>query len=62
MKLSCNECFKQGDYLHTRDNFGASGYISDSNWKAEGLLATADNCEHIENSIKFSQADSHVKM
>jgi hypothetical protein len=48
-------------YSHAK-SFGASGYISDSNRKAEGQLTTADNCEHIENSIKFSQADSHVKM
>jgi len=33
-----------------------------ANWDAEGLLTTADNGEHIENSISFSQADSHVKM
>jgi hypothetical protein len=36
-------------YFHTHNNFGASGYISDNNWDAEGLLSTADNCEHIEN-------------
>jgi len=57
-----NECFKQGDNLFTCKIFGASGYISDSNSNAEGLLTTADNGEHIDNSITFSQADSHVKM
>jgi len=57
-----NECFKQGDNLVTRKIFGASGYISDSNRNAEGLLTTADNGEYIENSITFSQADSHIKM
>jgi len=48
-------------YSHAK-SFGASGYISDSNRNAEGLLTTADNGEHIENSITFSQEDSHVKM
>jgi len=55
-------CFKQGNNLLSRKIFGASGYISDSNRNAEGLLTTADNGENIENSISFSQADSHVKM
>jgi hypothetical protein len=41
---------------------GASGYISDSNRNAEGLLKTADNGEHIEISMKFPRADSHNKM
>jgi hypothetical protein len=56
-----NECFRETIYTQAK-NFGVSGYISDSNRNAEGLLSTADNCEHIENSITFSQADSHVKM
>jgi hypothetical protein len=47
-------------YSHAK-MFGASGCITDSNRNAEGLLTTADNGEHIENSIKFSRADSHVK-
>jgi len=38
-------------YSHAK-SFGTSRYISDR--KAEGMLTTADNCEHIENSIKFS--------
>ena len=48
-------------YSHAKI-FVTSRYISDSKRDAEGLLTTADNCEHIENSIKFSRADSHVKM
>ena len=48
-------------YSHAK-SFGASGYISDSNRNAEGLLTTADNGEYIENSITFSQADSQFKM
>jgi len=56
-----NECFKQGENLFTRKISGASVYISDSNRNAVGLLTTVDNGENIENSITFSQADSHVK-
>jgi hypothetical protein len=52
---------RQTIYSHAK-SFGASGYISDSNRNVESPLTTADNGEHIENSIKFSRADSHVKM
>jgi len=48
-------------YSHAK-GFCAAAYISDSFRNIEGLLTTADNFEHTENSIKFSRADSHVKM
>ena len=57
-----NECFRQGENLFTRKIFGASGYISDSKRNAEGLLTTADNGEHTERSIKYSQSDNYVKI
>jgi len=63
MKLSWKWVFqarRQFIYLHPK-RFGALGYISDSNRNAEGLLTTADNGEHIQNSMK-SLSDIHVKM
>jgi len=55
--------FQTGRQLtDTRNVCVASGYISDGNKNSEVLLTTADNGEHIENSIKFSWTDSHVKM
>ena len=52
---------RQFIYSHAK-SFRASGYISDSNRKAEGLITNADNGEHIEISIKLSRGDSHDKM
>jgi len=55
--------FQTGRQLtDTRNVCVESGYISDGNRNAEVLLTTADNGEHIEKSIKFSRADSHVMM
>jgi hypothetical protein len=52
---------RQCIYSHVK-RFVASGYISDSNRKAEVLITNADNGKHIEISIKLSRADSHDKM
>jgi hypothetical protein len=62
-KISLDMSVSNRETIYTQaKNFGASSYISDSNRNAEVLLSTADNCEHIENSVTFSRADSHVKM
>jgi hypothetical protein len=52
---------RQSIYSYPK-RFGALGYISDSNRNTEGLQTTADNGEHIENSMKSSRSDKHVKM
>jgi hypothetical protein len=59
--LELNVSIRETIYSHVK-SFGTSDYISDSNRNAEVLLKTADNGQHIENSMKFSGADSYVKV
>lgn len=41
---------REAIYTHAK-RFGATGYISESNRNAKGLRTSADNAEHIENSL-----------
>jgi hypothetical protein len=48
LKMSVSN--REAIYTHA-ERFGATGYNSESNRKAKGLLTSADNGEHTENFL-----------